>query len=81
MVYFVLWLLPVVSSRLKLDLLAFFAKLPSISFPSIVIYVMFVPLAIGTIFWFELLIRITQEEGSKRLMRLFFFTKKGRTEL
>jgi len=62
-IYFVLWLLPVVSSQLKLDFLAFFAQLPSISFPSIGIYVMFVPLVIGTVFWFGLLIRIIQEEG------------------
>jgi protein-S-isoprenylcysteine O-methyltransferase Ste14 len=37
--YFVLWLLPFVSSQLKLDFLAFFAQLPSISFPAIVIYI------------------------------------------
>lgn len=37
--YFVLWLLPFVSSQLKLDFLAFFAQLPSISFPEIVIYI------------------------------------------
>ena len=37
--YFVLWLLPFVSSQLKLDFLAFFAQLPSISFPDIVIYI------------------------------------------
>ena len=44
MAYFVLWLLPLVSSQLKLDFLAFFAQLPSISFPAIVIYI---SLAIG----------------------------------
>ena len=37
--YFVLWLLPFASSQLKLDFLAFFAQLPSISFPEIVIYI------------------------------------------
>lgn len=37
--YFVFWLLPFVSSQLKLDFLAFFAQLPSISFPEIVIYI------------------------------------------
>jgi protein-S-isoprenylcysteine O-methyltransferase Ste14 len=37
--YFVLLLLPVVSRQLKLDFLAFFAQLPSISFPAIVIYI------------------------------------------
>lgn len=37
--YFVLWLLPFVSSQSKLDFLAFFAQLPSISFPEIVIYI------------------------------------------
>jgi protein-S-isoprenylcysteine O-methyltransferase Ste14 len=42
--YFVLWLLPVVSSQSKLDFLAFFAQLPSISFPAMVIYI---SLAIG----------------------------------
>jgi len=42
--YFVLLLLPVVSSQSKLDFLAFFAQLPSISFPAIVIYI---SLAIG----------------------------------
>ena len=36
--YFVLWFLPFVSSQLKLDFLAFFAQLPLISFPEIVIY-------------------------------------------
>jgi len=44
MAYFVLWLLPVVSSQSKLDFLAFFAQLPAISFPAIVIYI---SLAIG----------------------------------
>ena len=44
MAYLVLWLLPFVSSQLKLDFLAFFAQLPSISFPAIVIYI---SLAIG----------------------------------
>ena len=44
MAYFVLWLLPMVSRQLKLDFLAFFAQLPSISFPAIVIYI---SLAIG----------------------------------
>ena len=39
MTYLVLWLLPFVSSQLKLDFLAFFAQLPSISFPVIVIYI------------------------------------------
>jgi len=37
--YFVFWLLPFVSSQLKLDFLAFFAQLPSISFPEIVVYI------------------------------------------
>jgi protein-S-isoprenylcysteine O-methyltransferase Ste14 len=37
--YFVLWLLPFVSNKLELDFLVFFAQLPSISFPKIVIYV------------------------------------------
>jgi protein-S-isoprenylcysteine O-methyltransferase Ste14 len=37
--YFLFWLLPFVSSRLKLDFLAFFAQLPLISFPEIVIYI------------------------------------------
>jgi len=44
MAYFVLWFLPLVSSQLKLDFLAFFAQLPSISYPAIVIYI---SLAIG----------------------------------
>jgi protein-S-isoprenylcysteine O-methyltransferase Ste14 len=39
MAYFMLWLLPLVSIRLKLDFLVFFAQLPSISFPAIVIHV------------------------------------------
>jgi hypothetical protein len=39
-VYFVFLLLPAVSSQFKLDFLAFFAQLPSISFPAIVIYVL-----------------------------------------
>ena len=43
-VYFVFLLLPAVSSQFKLDFLAFFAQLPSISFPAIVIYI---SLAIG----------------------------------
>ena len=38
-VYFALWLLPVVSRQLKLEPLAFFAQLPSISFPAVVIYI------------------------------------------
>lgn len=46
MAYLVLWLLPFVSSQSKLDFLAFFAQLQSISFPAIVIYV---SLAIGLI--------------------------------
>jgi len=44
MAYLVLWLLPFVSSQLKLDFLVFFAQLQSISFPAIVIYI---SLAIG----------------------------------
>jgi protein-S-isoprenylcysteine O-methyltransferase Ste14 len=43
-VYFVLLLLPPVSKQLKLEFSAFFAQLPSISFPAIVIYI---SLAIG----------------------------------
>ena len=39
-VYFVFLLLPAVSRQFKLDFLAFFAQLPSISFPAIVIYVL-----------------------------------------
>jgi len=46
MAYLVLWLLPFVSSQSKLDFLAFFAQLQSISFPVIVIYI---SLAIGLI--------------------------------
>jgi protein-S-isoprenylcysteine O-methyltransferase Ste14 len=38
-VYFVLWLLPVVSRQFKLDFLAFFAQLSSVSFPAVVIYI------------------------------------------
>ena len=37
--YFALWLLPFVSSQLRLDFLAFFAQIPSISFPAVVIYI------------------------------------------
>lgn len=43
-VYFVFLLLPAVSKQFKLDFLAFFAQLPSISFPAVVIYI---SLAIG----------------------------------
>ena len=43
-VYLVLWLLPFVSSQMKIDFLAFFAQLPTISFPDAVIYI---SLAIG----------------------------------
>jgi len=43
-VYFVFLLLPPVSKQLKLEFSAFFAQLPSISFPAIVIYI---SLAIG----------------------------------
>jgi protein-S-isoprenylcysteine O-methyltransferase Ste14 len=39
MAYLVLWLLPMVSRQIKLDFLAFFAQLPSFSFPAIVIYI------------------------------------------
>ena len=50
-VYFVLWLLPAVSRQSKLDFLAFFAQLSSVSFPAVVIYISlaisFVGIAVG----------------------------------
>lgn len=76
-VYFVLWLLPVVSSRLKLDLLVFFAQLPSISFPSIVIYIIFVPLVIGTIFLVWAAHSHYTRGGLKKVGETIFLYKEG----
>ena len=75
--YFALWLLPFVSSQLKLDFLAFFAQLPSISFPSIVIYVMFVPLVIGTVFLVWAAHSHYTRGGLKKVDETIFLYKEG----
>ena len=45
-IYFIIWLLPMVSRQTNLEFLSFFAQLPSFIFPAIVIYI---SLAIGVI--------------------------------
>jgi len=45
-IYLILWLLPMVSRQTNLEFLAFFAKLPSFIFPTVVIYI---SIAIGVI--------------------------------
>ena len=80
-VYFVLWLLPVVSSQLKLDFLAVFVQLPSISFPSIVIYVMLVPLVIGTVFLVWAAHSHYTRGGLKKVDETIFLYKEGPYQL
>ena len=76
-IYFILWLLPAVSRTLKLDFLEFFAQLPAIRLPAILIYISLVIVAIGTFFLVWSIRSHRTRGGLKKAGETVIFYKEG----